>query len=584
MWKYIRQYLFFAIIAALFMICEVLMDLIQPGIMSRIVDDGVLGVHSGGTPDLHLVWMLGLQMIGLVLFGGLCGSLNNVFVHISSQNIGNEMRKDCFRRIMKFSFPQLDQFGTGSLVTRVTNDITQVQNFVSTFVRGLIRTSMLTFGSMYFMFRLNMRFGLIVLCAFPFLVSVIAVCLLKAGPLFSRLQTQLDAINAIMQEDVSGIRIIKACVREIYEKMRFGKANEELIKTQLKTLIIFAFMNPLANALMYMVVAVILLAGSYEVGNGRTTPGTVMAALTYTTQLLNGILMLVMLFQNISRGFTSWKRVKEILDSEPDLKDGVFDGKMEEKYSTEIQGEIEFRDVSFAYPGSSQNVLSHINLKICKGETVAIMGATGCGKTSLVSLIPRFYDVSTGTVFVDGVDVREYRQEALRDKIAVAMQKSELFSMTIGENIAWGLPGTNAASLKAAAAIAQADDFISSTPDGYRTVVAERGMSLSGGQKQRISIARAVLKPAEIFIFDDSTSALDLKTEANLYQALKASHPDSTKIIIAQRIASVRTADRIVVLENGGILACGTHEELLESCQIYQDIYHSQIGEEVESA
>ena len=584
MWKYIRQYLFFAIIAGLFMICEVLMDLIQPGIMSRIVDDGVLGVHSGGAPNLHLIWILGLQMIGLVLFGGLCGSLNNVFVHISSQNIGNEIRKDCFRRIMKFSFPQLDQFGTGSLVTRVTNDITQVQNFVSTFVRGLIRTSMLTFGSMYFMFRLNIRFGLIVLCAFPFLVSVIAVCLLKAGPLFSRLQTQLDAINAIMQEDVSGIRIIKACVREIYEKMRFGKANEELIKTQLKTLIIFAFMNPLANALMYIVVAVILLAGSYEVGNGRTTPGTVMAALTYTTQLLNGILMLVMLFQNISRGFTSWKRVKEVLDSEPDLKDGVFDGKMEEKYSTEIQGEIEFRDVSFAYPGSSQNVLSHINLKIRKGETVAIMGATGCGKTSLVSLIPRFYDVSTGTVLVDGVDVREYRQEALRDKIAVAMQKSELFSMTIGENIAWGLPGTDAASLKAAATIAQADDFISSASDGYRTVVAERGMSLSGGQKQRISIARAVLKPAEIFIFDDSTSALDLKTEANLYQVLKASHPDSTKIIIAQRIASVRTADRIVVLENGSISACGTHEELLKSCQIYQDIYHSQIGEEVESA
>lgn len=584
MWKYIRQYLFFAIIAALFMMGEVLMDLIQPGIMSQIVDDGVLGVHSGGAPDLHLIWILGLQMIGLVLFGGLCGSLNNVFVHISSQNIGNEIRKDCFRRIMKFSFPQLDQFGTGSLVTRVTNDITQVQNFVSTFVRSLIRTSMLTFGSMYFMFRLNMRFGLIVLCAFPFLVSVIAVCLLKANPLFSRLQTQLDAINAIMQEDVSGIRIIKACVREIYEKMRFGKANEELIKTQLETLIIFAFMNPLANALMYMVVAVILLAGSYEVGIGRTTPGIIMAAITYTTQLLNGILQLVMLFQNISRGFTSWKRVKNILDSEPDLKDGVFEGKTEEKHSADIQGEIEFRDVSFAYPGSSQNVLSHINLKICKGETVAIMGATGCGKTSLVSLIPRFYDVSSGTVLVDGVDVREYRQEALRDKISIAMQKSELFSMTIGENIAWGLPGTNAASLKAAAAIAQADDFISSASDGYKTVVAERGMSLSGGQKQRISIARAVLKPAEIFIFDDSTSALDLKTEANLYQALKASHPDSTKIIIAQRIASVRTADRIVVLENGGILACGTHEELLESCQIYQDIYHSQIGEEVESA
>ena len=578
MWKYIRQYLFFAIVAGLFMICEVLMDLIQPGIMSQIVDDGVLGISNGGTPNLYLIWMLGLQMIGLVLFGGLCGSLNNVFVHISSQNIGNEMRKDCFRKIMTFSFPQLDRFGTGSLVTRVTNDITQVQNFVSTFVRGLIRTSMLTFGSMYFMFRLNLRFGLIVLCAFPFLVSVIAFCLLKAGPLFARLQTQLDAINAIMQEDVSGIRIIKACVREIYEKIRFGKANDELIKTQLRTLVIFAFMNPLANALMYMVVAVILLAGSYEVGNGSATPGTVMAAITYTTQLLNGILGLVMLFQNISRGFISWKRVKEVLDSEPDIKDGAFDGR------TDIQGEIEFRDVSFAYPGSSQNVLSHINLKIRKGETVAIMGATGCGKTSLVSLIPRFYDVGTGTVLVDGVDVREYRQEVLRDKISVAMQKSELFSMTIGENIAWGMPGTDAMSLKDAASIAQADDFISSASDGYQTVVAERGTSLSGGQKQRISIARAVLKPAEIFIFDDSTSALDLKTEANLYQALKVSHPESTKIIIAQRIASVRTADRIVVLENGGISACGTHEELLKSCRIYQDIYHSQIGEEALSA
>ena len=590
MWKYIRQYLFFAIIAALFMFCEVLMDLIQPGIMSQIVDNGVLGVNNGGTPNLHLIWILGLQMIGLVLFGGLCGSLNNVFVHISSQNIGNEMRKDCFRKIMTFSFPQLDWFGTGSLVTRVTNDITQVQGFVSTFVRGMIRTSMLTFGSMYFMFRLNLRFGLIVLCAFPFLVSIIVFCLLKAGPLFSRLQTQLDAINAIMQEDVSGIRIIKACVREIYEKMRFGKLNDELIKTQLKTLLIFAFMNPLANALMYMVVAVILLTGSYEVGNSSTTPGIIMAAITYTTQLLNGILQLVMLFQNISRGFTSWKRVKEVLDSEPDIKDGVFDGKMEEKHSMEeehsvdIQGEIEFRDVSFAYPGSSQNVLSHINLKIRGGETVAIMGATGSGKTSLVSLIPRFYDVGTGTVLVNGVDVREYQQEALRNKIAIAMQKSELFSMTIGENIAWGLPETDVMSLKNAATIAQADDFISSASDGYDTVVAERGMSLSGGQKQRISIARAVLKPAEIFIFDDSTSALDLKTEANLYQALKASHPDSTKIIIAQRIASVRTADRIVVLENGGISACGTHEELLESCQIYQDIYHSQIGEEAASA
>ncbi len=554
------------------------MDLIQPGIMSRIVDDGVPGVSNGGAPNLHLVWMLGLEMIGLVLFGGLCGSLNNAFVHISSQNIGNEIRKDCFRRIMAFSFPQLDRFGTGSLVTRVTNDITQVQAFVSLFVRGMIRTSLLTFGSMYCMFRLNLCFGLIVLCAFPFLVGVILFCLWKANPLFSRLQAQLDFLNGMMQEDVSGIRIIKACVREAYEKLRFGKANGELIKTQLQILVIFAFMNPLVNGLMYMAVTVILLAGGLEAGKGAATPGTVMAAITYATQLLNGILMLVMLFQNISRGAASWKRVREILESVPELVDGSLDG------TADLQGEIEFRNVSFSYPGSGQNVLSHINLTIHKGETVAVMGATGCGKTSLVNLIPRFYDAAAGTVLVDGIDVKEYRQEALREKIAIAMQKSELFCMTVGENIAWGLPGAEDRSLEYAASIAQADRFIASMEQGYGTAVAERGMSLSGGQKQRISIARAVVKPAEIYIFDDSTSALDLKTEAEFYRALKRSRPDSTKIIIAQRIASVRTADRIVVLENGGIAACGTHEELLISCQAYQEIYHSQIGEEARSA
>lgn len=574
MWKYVKQYLHFAILAGLFMIGEVMMDLVQPGIMSSIVDDGVLGLNNGGVGDLRIIWRLGLQMTGLVLFGGFCGSLNNMFVHMSGQNIGNEIRKDCFRRIMTFSFPQLDRFGTGSLVTRVTNDITQVQNFVSQFVRGMIRTSMLMFGSIYFMFRLNRDFGLIVLCAFPFIVGCLAFCMAKANPLFSKLQAYLDSINSIMQEDVSGIRIIKACVREAYEKIRFGKANEELIKTQLRVLVIFAFMNPVINALMYIVVAIILVVGSFEVGGGGATPGNIMAAITYTTQLLNGILMLVMLFQNISRGYASWKRVKEVLDSEPELKDGSFDGKTTE------QGTIEFRDVSFAYPGAEREVLEHINLKIKKGETIAIMGATGCGKTSLVNLIPRFYDVTEGTILVDGVDVREYKQRELRDKIAITLQKSELFSVSIGENISWGSLQASQEEIQAAAATAQAEEFISTRKDGYDTMVAERGMSLSGGQKQRLSIARAVVKHAEILIFDDSTSALDLKTEANLYDALQHTAPDTTKIIVAQRIASVRRADRIVVLENGRIASVGSHEELLSSCKVYQDIYNSQIGKE----
>lgn len=577
MWNYIKKYLPFAVIAGAFMVGEVTMDLLQPEIMSQIVDNGVLGVHNGGAGSMSLIWSLGLRMIILVLFGGLCGSLNNVFVHMTGQNIGNEIRKDAFRTIMAFSFPQVDRFGTGSLVTRVTNDVTQVQNYISQFVRGMIRTSMLMFGSMFFMFRLNRRFGLIVLCAFPLIVGCMAFCLSRANPLFGKLQAQLDRINAIMQEDVSGIRMIKACVREVYEKLRFGKANDELIKTQLQVLTIFAFMNPAVNALMYLVIALILLAGSFEVSAGAATPGSIMAAITYTTQLLNGILGLVMLFQSISRGIASWKRLKEILHSRPELEDGGFDG------DTAVRGRIEFRNVSFSYPGSTQTVLRGIDLTIHPGETVAIMGTTGCGKSSLIHLIPRFYDATEGAVLVDGVDVRAYNQNALRDKIAVALQKSELFSVSIGDNIAWGAPGASREEIQRAAQIAQAESFILAAPNGYDTMVAEQGMSLSGGQKQRISIARAIVKNAEILIFDDSTSALDLKTEADLYAALQEANPDSTKIIVAQRIASVRRADRIVVLENGGIAACGTHEELMETCRTYRDIYDSQMGEEGEA-
>ncbi len=573
MWKYIRRYLPYAVLAAAFMIGEVSMDLAQPGIMSQIVDDGVLGLSSDGVGNLNLIWKLGLQMICLVLFGGLCGSLNNVFVHMSGQNIGNDMRKDCFRKIMTFSFPQIDRFGTGSLVTRMTNDITQVQNFISQFVRGMIRTTMLTFGSMYCMFRLSRAFGYVVLCVFPLIIVVMAVCMKKAGSLFTKLQAQLDIVNSIMQEDVAGIRVIKACVREIYEKLRFGKANNELVKTQLRVLIIFAFMNPIVNALMYLAVAAILLVGNVSVSAGGTTPGNVMAAITYTTQLLNGMLMLVMLFQNITRGIASWKRVRVILDSSPELVDGEQNGE------TAVKGSIEFKDVSFAYP-DGQTVLEHIDLKVNPGETLALMGETGCGKTTLVSLIPRFYDVTGGAVLVDGVNVREYRQTALRGKIAMALQKSELFSASVQENISWGDPEAGEEEIKSAATVAQADSFISQMPDSYRTIVAERGMSLSGGQKQRVSIARAVLKNAEILIFDDSTSALDLKTEADLYAALRKTNPHSTKIIVAQRIASARQADKIAVMENGHIVACGPHEELLASCPAYQAIYQSQIGEE----
>ena len=573
MWHYIKRYVHFMVIAALFMVCEVLMDLLQPAILSRIVDDGVLGVNTGGVGDMHLIWTHGAAMIGLVILGGFGGSMSTVFTHLACQNVCNQIRKDSFQTIMTLSFPQVDRFGTGSLVTRVTNDVTQVQQLVSSFCRGLVRTCCLTFGSIYFLFRLNRSFGFIILCAFPFMVGVMALCLWRAAPLFPRLQAELDQVNAILQEDVSGIRIIKACVQEAWEKTRFGKANDAQIRTQLRTLVLFAFMNPATNALMYLAVVMMLWTGAGQVRSGLTTPGAVMAAITYSTTLLNGINMLLMMFQNITKGNASWKRIREILDSRPEIADGPFDGE------TEIRGKVEFRDVSFAFPGTEQEILRHIDLTVHPGETVAVMGATGSGKTALVSLIPRFYDVTEGSVLVDGVDVREYAQKPLRGKIAMAMQKAELFSVAIGENIRWGKLEASEEEIRAAADIAQAGDFIRSTEEGFETVVAQRGMSLSGGQKQRVSVGRAVLREAEILIFDDSTSALDLKTEANLNAALRAARPEQTKIIVAQRVASVLGADRIVILEHGRIADSGTHQELLSRCPAYQEIYYSQMGE-----
>ena len=576
MLKYIRKYIPFAVAGALFMFLEVTMDLLQPNFMSRIVDEGVLGMASGGKGSFELILKLGFSMIGIALLGGICGSLNNVFVNYSSQNIGNHMRKDAFRKILSLSFPQIDKIGTGPLITRITNDISQIEQFISMFVRGMVRTSLMFLGSLYCLFNLNTDFGWMALCSVPFIIGCMAYCMTKVEPLFIAMQDSLDNINSILQEDVAGIRIIKACVREVYEKIRFGKANDELIKKQLKILVIFSFLHPVSNGIMALVVGFMLWRGNSAVIAGTATPGTVMAAITYTTQLLHSVLMVVMIFQTISRGMTSWRRVSQILDTEPDITSPSETG-----HSTENAGSIEFKNVSFAYNKDDRMILENINLKIEPGKTVAIMGTTGSGKSSLINMIPRFYEATSGEVLVDGVNVKNYDVKELRDKIAIVLQKSELFSDTIANNINWGNPEADEAQIEKAANIAQAAEFIDGIQDKYDSVVAERGMSLSGGQRQRVSIARAVLKPAEILIFDDSTSALDLRTEALFYDALKEARPNATKVIVAQRVASVRRADKIVVLENGGICACGSHEELMQSCDAYKDIYASQMGEEV---
>lgn len=572
MLKYLKKYWFFALLAPIFMIGEVSMDLLQPELMSRIIDDGVLGLNNGGGGNLNTVITIGLKMIGFVALGGICGIMSGVFANLCAQQFGNDVRKAVFKRIMEFSFEQTDKFSTGSLITRVTNDITQLQNFVMQCLRGFVRTSMLFIGGIACMVSLNMEFGIIIACALPFVAVCVVYFIAKANPKFTVLQKKLDKVNNVMQENVSGARVVKAYVKEDYETERFEKANNELISTQLDVLLLLSYMTPIMNIILNLSVVAVIKVGGIQVSAGSATPGNVMAAITYCSQVLNAVMRMTMIFQTASRGIASKKRVMEIINCEPAIKSGTYNKE------TAVKGKVEFKNVSFAYPGmDNENVIENFNLVINPGETIGILGATGCGKSSLVNLIPRFYDVTKGEVLIDDVNVKDYDLQVLRDKVSIALQKPEIFSTTIAENIAWGDSSADSEKIRQAADIAQATEFIDNRTDGMDTQVSQGGHSLSGGQKQRVAISRAVLKNSEILIFDDATSALDLKTEADLYSELSAKKYDVTRIIIAQRIASVKNADRIVVMDNGRLADVGSHSELIKTSEIYKDIYESQL-------
>ena len=572
MLKYLKKYWFFALLAPVFMIGEVSMDLLQPELMSRIIDDGVLGLNNGGVGNLNTVITIGLKMIGFVALGGICGIMSGVFANLCAQQFGNDVRKAVFKRIMEFSFEQTDKFSTGSLITRVTNDITQLQNFVMQCLRGFVRTSMLFIGGIACMVSLNMEFGIIIACALPFVAVCVVYFIAKANPKFTVLQKKLDKVNNVMQENVSGARVVKAYVKEDYETERFEKANNELVSTQLDVLLLLSYMTPIMNIILNLSVVAVIKVGGIQVSAGSATPGNVMAAITYCSQVLNVVMRMTMIFQTASRGIASKKRVMEIINCDPAIKSGTYNKE------TAVKGKVEFKNVSFAYPGmDNENVIENFNLVINPGETIGILGATGCGKSSLVNLIPRFYDVTKGEVLIDDVNVKDYDLQVLRDKVSIALQKPEIFSTTIAENIAWGDDSADIEKIRQAADIAQATEFIDNRTDGMDTQVSQGGHSLSGGQKQRVAISRAVLKNSEILIFDDATSALDLKTEADLYSELSVKKYDVTRIIIAQRIASVKNADRIVVMDNGRLADVGSHSELIKTSEIYKDIYESQL-------
>ena len=578
MLKFLKKYWFFAVLASAFMVGEVLVDLIQPRLMETIVDEGILGINNGGVSDIPLIASTGIRMILIVIVGGGCGILSAVFTNLCAQNFGNDVRKACFSRIMQFSYEQTDHFTTGSLITRITSDVSQTQQMVSQMIRGFVRCMIFFAGGSFALVTLDMHFGVIVAIAVPLLLLDIIFVLWKTNPLFSVLQKRLDRMNTVIEENVSGARVVKAFVQEERETQRFADANQQLVDTQFRVLILMSYLRPIMNIVLNLAIVGILYVGGVQVQGGNIAPGAVMAAITYISQILNGMMMLAMIFQTISRGSASVKRLKEVLDTEPALQDGRGFANVSVKPEAPAAA-VEFRNVHFSYPGRREEILRNINLTIQPGETLGVIGATASGKSTLISLIPRFYDVTSGDVFVDGVNVRDYTLHELREKVSYVLQKSELFGTTIRENIAIGKNDAGIDEIKKAAKAAQADGFIMQQPQQYDTPVAEGGMSLSGGQRQRVAISRALLKHAKILIFDDATSALDLKTEARLYDALKTEYRDMTKVIIAQRIASIRDADHIAVLNRGKIVGYGRHEELLETCPVYRDIYDSQLKE-----
>lgn len=564
--KYLKPYALFAVLTPLSMVGEVLGDLLQPKLMSKIVDDGVLG------QDMDLIIRTGLLMLLVLIGGGACGIAASAFGGIASQSFSRDLRVDVFKRVMGLSFEQTDKFTTGSLVTRLTADITAIQQMVDFMLRMLVRDSLLFFGGIIMMLTLNVRFGIIILCALPVEIIMMIVILKKANPYYSIVAKRLDSVNSVVQENVTGARVVKAYVREDTEEKRFDDANISLMESNLRVQTLMAILQPLLMIILNLSVIAVIVIGGWQVQAQAMKVGEVMAAITYLTQVLHGVMMMSMMFQTLAKASASANRLREVLETDPVIKSGSV------SLADKTGGTVSFKNVSFSYPETKgRPVISDLTLDIKSGESVAILGATGSGKSSLVNLIPRFYDCTAGEVLVDGVNVKDCKLDELRKRVGIVLQKSELFSGTVEDNIKWGDKNATHEEVISAAQAAQADEFIQKIPAGYEGIIAEKGASLSGGQKQRLSISRAVLKKPEILILDDSTSALDLGTEAKLRAEIDRKMNGTTLIIIAQRIRSVKSCDRIAVLDHGKLCACDTHENLLKTCEVYQDIYASQV-------
>lgn len=587
--KYLKKYWYFALLAPIFMIAEVTMDMLVTNKMGTMIDIvNSYGPTSDNNQFLNTIVSNGIIMLALVLIGVVSGILSGVFANLASQKFANDLRKDLFSKIMHLSFQQSDDFSTASLVTRVTNDVTAVQTMIAMAIRMFIRSLSMFILGIVFTLQISKQFMIILAVALPLEILIMVFFMIKAFPMFSIVQTKLDKVNSVVHENLTGARVVKAFSKEDYEYNRFVEANDTLTSITLKVNKLMAIIMPLFMLIVYAGMIAIYYIGANSQFDAmlylenfatsidpKISVGEMEKATTYIMMIMSSLLMIGMTFANMARAAASGKRINEVIET-PDI---ICDGNLDVTTLKET-GTIEFENVDFAYPNASASVLENINLKIEKGETVAIVGATGSGKTTLVNLITRFYDVTKGEILVDGENIKNYKLVDLRNKIAIVLQKAELFAGTIKENIKWGNPNATDEEVEWAANIAQAIEFIDSKEKKFDEYVEEKGTSLSGGQRQRLSIARAIVKKPEILIFDDSTSALDLVTEAKLYKAMRDNIADTTKIVVAQRIATAKNADKIVVLDGGTIIAYDTHENLLANCEIYQDIYNSQLKRE----